>query len=111
VVRQGKTKIHRRMLSQYGENCITPMKVYQWVEGVKVVDKVSLMKTNWAVLAQTVDSVEPASVLVQEDRLLSLIWPQSWTSAVDPHITSSMTTLSIRNLCKDRQTTVIDMAT
>jgi hypothetical protein len=38
------------MLAQYGEDCTTQRKVYQWVEVSKVGEQASSMKTAQAVL-------------------------------------------------------------
>jgi len=57
-------------------------------KGSKVAEQALLMKTTW-----TIWSLHEWQAILELNRLLSLIHPTSWTSAVDLHIPSSMRTL------------------
>jgi hypothetical protein len=68
------SEIHRRMLAQYGENCIMQRKVYQWVErfqsgrtSVVEEDHSGRLTTSW-----TADNVEWVNAVVQEDRQITV---------------------------------------
>jgi hypothetical protein len=63
------------MVAQYGENCITQRKVYKWVERVHsartgIVDE---DHSGHLTTSQMANGVKRVNVLVEEDRLLSIV--------------------------------------
>jgi hypothetical protein len=87
------SEIHRRILAQYGEKCIMQRKVYEWVDRFQSGRTRLLMKTAWAIHPYHKQQTLLNKMMLwfeRTDRLLSLIQPTIWASAVDLYIPSSM---------------------
>jgi len=87
------------MLAQYGENCITQRKVYQWMErfqsgrtSIAEEDRSGCLNTS-----QTVDMLNELLLWFKRtDGLMSPIQLISWTSVVDLHTPLSTRTSGTR---------------
>jgi hypothetical protein len=96
------SKIHRRMLAQYGENCITQGKVYQWVErfqsgSTSIIDEDC---TGCPTTSQTADNIGQVNILVQKGKQITVnnITNKLDNSCISTH--SIIKNLRYHKICK-----------
>jgi hypothetical protein len=68
------SEIHRRMLVQYGDNCIGQRKVYEWVEGFKNgrMNVTGEDRSGCPITSSSVTNVDCVNTLIQENRRITV---------------------------------------